>query len=166
MNNPMSCVGPRVSVAVSAAIKPNRGHQRQYPCPAQVMPQISSEQHLSHNQEQKPDKEQNEVLRHLPCPDHRDASLYSEQPKYTRAGNPKPPPDAATSTPRDQTAQAQHVDQFLRRRHVCAVPGRQLYESPFRIRPCALDVSGQRLILLALCAQHISAGHLKARWVR
>lgn len=69
-----------------------------------------SEQHLSHNQEQKPDKEQNEVLRHLPCPDHRDASLYSEQPKHTRAGNPKPPPDAATSTPRDQTAQAPHRD--------------------------------------------------------
>ena len=28
---------------------------------------------------------------------------------------------------------AQHVDEFPRRRHVCAVPGRQLYESPSRI---------------------------------
>src|SRR5215207_7283849 len=90
--------------------QPNHGHQRQYPGPAQVMPQISREQHLSHDQKQKPDKEQNEVLGHLPGTDHRNTSFYGEQREQTRAGNPKPPPDAATSTPRDQTAQAPHRD--------------------------------------------------------
>ncbi len=67
MNKPMSWVGPRASVAVSAAINPTTATSGSI-CPAQVMPQISREQHLSHDQEQKPDKEQNEVLGHLPGP--------------------------------------------------------------------------------------------------
>jgi hypothetical protein len=61
----------------------------------------------------------------------------------------------------NQAARAeQHVGEFPWRGHVGAVPGRELDESPPRLRSGALDVPEQLLVFLACCAQHIGAGHL------